>query len=83
MNNFSPGLKRLHDKIFLQPRAEFNPGSTLLAEAGSNFNPGVELGPGLNILSCDRAFDFDGVLYYRQGRNFNPIRQQGRVQPRG
>jgi hypothetical protein len=61
--------------------------STLLAEAGLkfqprgwtqlkqgwNFNPGVELSPGLNILSCNRAFDFDRVLYYRQGWNFNPV----------
>ena len=38
-----------------------------------NFNPGVELGPGLKILSCNRAFDFDRVYYYRQGWNFNPV----------
>ena len=55
------GLKRFHDKIF-------NPGlSEVLAEAGLKFQPGVELSPGLKILSCNRAFDFDRVLYYRQG----------------
>ena len=38
------------------------PKSKKTAEAGL-----VELSPGLNILSCNRAFDFDRVLYYGQG----------------
>jgi hypothetical protein len=45
--------------------------STLLAEAGSNFNPRVELGTGLNILSCDRAFDFDRDVL-QTGLKFQP-----------
>jgi hypothetical protein len=57
-------LKRLHDNIF-------NPG--LSSTQGWNFNPGVELGPGLKILPCNSAFDFDRVSYYRQGWNFNPV----------
>ena len=48
----------------MQPRVEI---STLLAEAGLKFQPGVELSPGLKMLSCNSAFDFDRVLYYRQG----------------
>jgi hypothetical protein len=38
---------------------------------GWKFNPASC--PGLKILSCNRAFDFDRVLYYRQGWNFNPV----------
>ena len=30
---------------------------------------------GLKILSCNRAFDFDRVLYYIQGWNLNPVKR--------
>jgi hypothetical protein len=56
MNNFSPGLKRLHDKI-VNPGLKFQP--CMLA--------------GLKTFSCNCAFDFDGVLYYRQGWNLNTV----------
>jgi hypothetical protein len=42
-----------------------------------NCYPGVEISTvlaGLKILSCNRAFDFDGVLYYIQGWNLNPVK---------
>jgi hypothetical protein len=43
------------------------PDCSLLAEAGLKFNTGVDLGPGLKTLSCNHTFDFDRVLYYKQG----------------
>ena len=56
---------------WVQPRGwNFNPASWSRVEIST---PGVELSPGLKILSCNRAFDFDRVLYYRQGWNFNPV----------
>jgi hypothetical protein len=44
-----------------------------MTNASWNFNPRVELSPGLKILSCNHMFEFDGVLYCRQGWNFNPV----------
>jgi hypothetical protein len=51
------------------PRVELRPVNRveIFCDYMDDFNPGVELSSGLKILSCNRAFDFDRVLYYRQG----------------
>jgi hypothetical protein len=90
----TPGLNSvLHVnrvEIFCDYMDDFNLGSETLCytfsasmKQGWNFNPGVELSPTSKILSCNRAFDFDRVLYYRHaGLKFQPGKH-GWVQPRG
>jgi hypothetical protein len=67
-------------KFFCDYMDDFNLGSETLyytfsasMKQGWNFNHGVELSPTSKILSCNRAFDFDRVLYYRHaGLKFQP-----------